>query len=304
MVSVLLATYNGAEFLDEQLASIETQTYAHIDIWVSDDGSSDTTLQLLEAWRLKWAKGKFTVLPGPRKGFAENFRALITNPDIISDYYAFADQDDIWEPEKLAISVRWIAQHAPAKPALFGSRTLAITQDGAVLGPSPLFARPPSFENALVQSLAGGNTMLYNRTAQQILAKASGRTKFVSHDWWIYLIVAGAGGTVHYSPEMTVRYRQHVNNQVGSNIGMQARLRRIRLLFSGRFVQWTELNIEGLLANQDLLTDQARRSFQVFRKVRANNVFTRVYNLVKSGVYRQTILGQIGLYVAALTRRI
>jgi glycosyltransferase involved in cell wall biosynthesis len=304
VVSVLLATYNGASFLSEQLASIESQTYPAIDIWVSDDGSTDATLELLEAWRQKWAKGRFTVLPGPQKGYAENFRSLIVNPDIISDYYAFSDQDDLWEPKKIATSVEWIERNSPSGPALFCSRTLAVTDEGSVIGPSPLFTRTPSFKNALAQSLAGGNTMLYNRAAHQILAEASRRSDFVSHDWWIYLIVSGAGGAVHYSPEMLVHYRQHVNNQIGSNLGMIARIRRLRLLFKGRFVEWTDLNMKGLSRNRDLLTREAREACDLFDGVRKASLFSRVYYLFRSGVYRQTTFGQLGLYMAAVLRKI
>ncbi|PSH57394.1 glycosyltransferase family 2 protein [Phyllobacterium sophorae] len=304
VVSVLLATYNGAAFLSEQLASIESQTYPAIDIWVSDDGSTDATLELLDSWRQKWAKGRFTVLPGPQKGYAENFRSLIVNPDIISAYYAFSDQDDLWEPEKIATSVGWIEHNSPAGPALFCSRTLAVTDEGSVIGPSPLFTRTPSFKNALAQSLAGGNTMLYNRAAHEILAEASRRSDFVSHDWWIYLIVSGAGGTVHYSPEMLVHYRQHVNNQIGSNLGMLARIRRLRLLFKGRFVEWTDLNMKGLSRNRDLLTREAREACDLFNGVRKASLFRRLYYLFRSGVYRQTMFGQLGLYMAALLRKI
>jgi glycosyltransferase involved in cell wall biosynthesis len=304
VVSVLLATYNGAPFLSEQLASIEGQTHPAIDIWVSDDGSTDGTIDLLETWRSKWPKGKFTVLSGPQKGYAENFRSLIVNPDIISDYYAFSDQDDLWEPGKIATSVEWIERNSPSNPSLFCSRTLAVTDEGSVIGPSPLFTRTPSFKNALAQSLAGGNTMLYNRAAHLILAEASRRSDFVSHDWWIYLIISGAGGSVHYSPEMLVHYRQHMNNQIGSNLGMLARIRRLRLLFKGRFVEWTDLNMQGLSRNRDLLTHEAREACDLFNRVRSTSLFSRIYYLFRSGVYRQTSFGQLGLYMAALLRKI
>ncbi|MEK1886678.1 MAG: glycosyltransferase family 2 protein [Phyllobacterium sp.] len=304
MVSVLLATFNGARFLDEQLVSIANQTYPTIDMWVSDDGSTDATLEVLEAWHRKWSKGKFTILSGPRKGYAENFRSLIVNTDIASDYYAFSDQDDIWEPDKIAKSIGWIEHNSPTKPALFCSRTLAITEEGEVIGPSPLFTRKPSFRNALAQSLGGGNTMLYNRAAHETLAKASRRTDFVSHDWWVYLVISGSGGSVHYSPEMLVHYRQHVNNQFGSNIGTMARVRRVGLLFRGRFVEWTDLNMIGLTISRDLLTDDARSACDAFDRVRKANLFGRVFYLFRSGVYRQTPLGQLGLYVAAIFRKI
>lgn len=304
VVSVLLATYNGAPYLDEQLASIDNQTYPAIDLWVSDDGSTDATLEVLGRWRRKWSKGKFTILTGPSRGYAENFRSMIVNPDIVSDYYAFSDQDDHWEPEKLAKSVDWIKGNPPSKPSLFCSRTLAVTEEGDAIGPSPLFTRTPSFRNALTQSLAGGNTMLFNRAAHELLARTSNRSNFVSHDWWVYLIISGAGGLVHYSPELLVRYRQHVNNTFGSNIGVMARLRRMRLLFRGQLGEWTERNMEGLARNRDVLTEESVKAFDLFDRVRSVGPLGRLYYLMRSGAYRQTSLDQLGLYAAAIMGKI
>ena len=304
MVSVLLATYNGAPYLDEQLASIENQTYPAIDIWISDDGSTDATLEVLECWRQKWSKGTFTILAGPRKGYAENFRSLIVNPAIVSEYYAFSDQDDHWESGKLAASVEWIKQNRESGPRLFCSRTLAVTEDGEAIGPSPLFKRKPDFRNALTQSLAGGNTMLFNRAAHDLLARTARRVGFVSHDWWVYLVISGAGGAVHYSPEMLVRYRQHVNNTFGSNIGTMARLRRLRLLFQGQLGEWTARNMEGLARNRDVLTEDAVRAFELYDRVRRSNPLGRLYYLVRSGAYRQTFIDQMGLYAAAIMGKI
>ena len=105
-------------------------------------------------------------------------------------------------------------------PLLFCSRTLTITESGTPVGMSPLFRRTPSFRNALVQSLAGGNTMVLNRAARDIVALASRRARFVSHDWWAYLLVTGAGGVVHYSAKPLVRYRQHAQNLVGANTSL------------------------------------------------------------------------------------
>ena len=94
-------------------------------------------------------------------------------------------------------------------PALFCSRTRIITAEGEPAGFSPLFSKKPSFRNAIVQSIAGGNTMVMNRAARDIMLEASRRTGFVSHDWWCYLILTGVGGIVHYSPTAKIGYRQH-----------------------------------------------------------------------------------------------
>jgi glycosyltransferase involved in cell wall biosynthesis len=303
-VAILMATYNGAAYLEEQLVSLRAQSYPWIDIIVSDDGSQDGTPDILRQWLERWDKGRFVMRHGPGKGFAENFRSLIVDPAIDADYFAFCDQDDIWEPDKLETAVSRLRAFAHGMPALFCSRTLTITENGRAVGASPLFARNPSFRNALVQSLAGGNTMVLNRAALSLVKSASIRSGFVSHDWWAYLLVSGAGGQVFYCSRPLVRYRQHGSNQVGANTSLGARLGRLRRLIEGQFWRWSEENLAGLEANADLLTPDAIQSLVRFREARTAALPRRLFQLVRSGVYRQTLTGNIGLYVAALIKRL
>src|SRR5262245_11225071 len=85
-LAVLVATYNGAEYLNEQLQSVADQRWSSIDVWASDDGSTDTTRSLLAGWADRWGKGRFEIGQGPSRGFAENFRSLLTNTSIEADY--------------------------------------------------------------------------------------------------------------------------------------------------------------------------------------------------------------------------
>ncbi|WP_292324865.1 glycosyltransferase family 2 protein [Mesorhizobium sp.] len=303
-VAVLLGTKDGAAFIDEQLSSLLAQSWPAIDLWVSDDGSADGTRSIVEAWRPRWDKGSLTLVDGPRKGFAANFRSMIVDPRIDADYYAFCDQDDIWEADRLESAIRWMEALDAEMPLLFCSRTATISETGVPAGHSPLFRRPPSFRNALVQSIAGGNTMLLNRAARMLLAKASARAEFVSHDWWAYLIITAAGGKVRYEPRPLVRYRQHGANLVGANVSWKARLSRLGRLFQGQFATWTDSNLTGLAANRDLLTREAALCLRLFIRARKGNVFRRFSLLSKSGVYRQTLMGTLGLYLAFLWRRI
>lgn len=299
-----MATRNGAAFINEQLDSLLAQSWPLVDLWVSDDGSTDGTTAIVESWRSRWNKGSLTLVNGPQQGFAANFRSLIIDARIDADYYAFCDQDDVWEPDRLESAIRWMEAQDTGMPLLFCSRTATMSETGEAAGHSPLFQRPPSFRNALVQSIAGGNTMLLNRVARDILAKASARTEFVSHDWWAYLIVTAAGGTVRYEPRPLVHYRQHGANLVGANVSWRARLSRLGRLFRGQFAIWTDSNLSGLAVNRDLLAHDAALCLQLFIGARAGNLFRRFSMLRKSGVYRQTLMGTLGLYLALLWRRI
>jgi len=303
-VAILLCVYNGGHFLSPQLASLQAQTVGRIDIWASDDGSSDGSASLLLSARANWSKGHFHILEGPRKGFSENFRTLIVNDDIDADYVAFCDQDDLWDKDKLEAAIAWLATQPADRPALYCSRTRLIDEDDRPIGYSPLFSRPPSFRNALVQSIAGANTMVLNRAAHRLVREASRRSGFVSHDWWCYLLVTGAGGTVHYSAEPRIGYRQHGTNLVGSNDSSLARLKRYVFLWRGGFASWTEKNLEGLNACRDLLDDKGRDLLDSFVRVRGTSLVQRLAGLRKLGLYRQTPGGHIGIFIATALGRL
>lgn len=301
---VMIATYNGIRYLGAQIKSIEYQAIDKIDLIFSDDGSRDGTVELIKDVRGSWKKGKVIVLNGPRSGFAENYRHLILSAPAQYDIFAFCDQDDVWRNDKLSTAADWLTSDQEDVPRLYCERTHIIDDEFRSIGHSPKFTRPPSFRNAIVQSIAGGNTMVYNLAAHNLLAKACRRTSFVSHDWWAYLMVSGAGGKVHYSSQPHVSYRQHSGNLVGANASWRARMHRLLLMASGRFKEWNDQNLKGLRLCEDLLTDEARSIVDNFQVARNGNITSRLIRLRQSQVYRQTVLGQISLYVACILNRI
>ncbi len=298
-VAVLLATYNGERFLDEQLASIHEQSHPIIDLWVSDDGSSDRTLGILAKWREKWCKGLFTVQTGPQLGFAANFGSLTLWPTKTYAAYCFADQDDIWLVDKISRSLDVIKEMGDT-PALYGTRTRLVDENARPIGLSPLFSRPKQFENALVQSMAGGNTMMLNSAAFALLAESVRRTSFVTHDWWAYMLITGAGEIAIYDPEPSLLYRQHAANIVGKNSGVMATIRRVRGVMGGQFRDWAGANIAALEACDDLLTPSSRKTLTLWKQAHEARPPFGLGALRRSGVYRQNLRGHITLYIAAL----
>ncbi len=299
-VAILLATYNGERFLGEQLDTLARQQGVSLDVFASDDGSSDRTPAILEEAGAAWQGGGFQILHGPGKGFAENFRSLILNPGVSADYYAFCDQDDLWDADKLAAAVAWLEALPEGKAGVYCSRTRIVDLQGRPVGLSPLFTRPPGFRNAIVQSIAGANTMVLNRAAWSLLARSCRENSFVSHDWWTYLIVTGAGGTVHYCAQPRIGYRQHPGNLVGSNNGLDARLSRYKFLLEGRFSGWMERNLAGLRRCERLLTQDALRVLADMERIHRGALPARVAGLVRSGAYRQSKAANMGLYLACL----
>lgn len=303
-LAVLLCTYNGEEHLAEQLESINNQSFQNIDVWISDDGSTDRTLELLEQYRNDWRKGRFIVRSGPGKGFAANFLSLVCDSEIEAEYFAFCDQDDVWEVEKISRAIAQLSMCSSEKAALYCSRTCLMSASGELLGTySPLFSKKPSFQNALVQSIAGGNTMVFNSFAREILCRA-GMVEVISHDWWTYMLVTGHGGNVYYDSVPTIRYRQHQNNEIGANNDLTARFNRIRLLLAGRFRDWNEINVTALNEARHLLTEENQYRLDLFLSLRHNNLINRLRLAREAKLYRQTFFGNLALIGAIILNKL
>jgi glycosyltransferase involved in cell wall biosynthesis len=303
-VAILLCTMQAQRFLAEQLNSIATQTHPTWEIWASDDGSDDHTHAILEYYRSHWGIDRISIHNGPAEGSTANFLSLTCRADIEADYFAYADQDDIWESDKLERAVAWLESVPQDVPALYGSRTLLVDARNQHLGYSPLFRKQPSFRNALVQNVAGGNTMVFNRAARDLLRRAGDDVQAVTHDWWAYMVVTGCGGQVHYDPYPTVRYRQHENNLIGSNSSWLARAQRVKLLLQGRFRRWNDANVASLGEIRDQLTPENREVLDRFVEARQGGFLSRMAGLRRTGVFRQTVLGNIGLVIAAAINRL
>jgi glycosyltransferase involved in cell wall biosynthesis len=303
-VAVLMCTMQGQHFLAEQLNSIATQTHPRWAIWASDDGSDDHTHAILEYYQSHWGEDRISIHAGPAVGSTANFLSLTCRADIEADYFAYADQDDVWESDKLERAVNWLKTVPDEVPALYGSRTLLVDARNQHIGYSPLFERSPSFRNALVQSIAGGNTMVFNRAARDLLRQAGENVEAVTHDWWAYMLVTGCGGQVHYDPYPTVRYRQHDANQFGSNVDPVAQFRRAKLLLQGRFRGWVDANLRALQRVRHLMTAENQRVLDEFAQARQRRLPGRLLGLRQVGIFRQTGLGNLGLTVAALINRL
>jgi len=301
-VAILMCTKNGAGFLGEQLKSIADQTHENWILVVSDDGSTDKTKEILERFA-DTQQQEIVLTNGPGRGACANFLSLATDPGIDADYFAFSDQDDIWHQDKLRRALTWLGSSNDT-PALYCGRTELMSIDGQSYGLSPLFTRPPAFRNALVQNLAGGNTMVFNRATKRIV-EVAGTSEVVLHDWWLYQLVSAAGGAVYYDPQPSIKYRQHSNNLIGSNLGWRARNVRIRMMLSGRFRDWNETNITALQRlPDDLIIQSNRKVVKLFAKARSASLLKRLCYLKQAGVYRQTLLGNLGLLAATVMRRI
>ena len=303
-VTILLCTFNGERFLVEQLASLERQTFTNWKLIASDDGSTDRTKSILLGFQKSFAPGKVEIIDGPRRGAPANFLFQACVENLASEYYAFCDQDDVWEADKLARAIEALEQTEPGIPALYGSRTSLIDEAGKTTGFSPLFPKTPTFRSALVQSIAGGNTIVFNQKARELLVFGGADVDVPSHDWWLYQVTSACGGQVHYDAWPSVRYRQHAHNVIGSNMGWTARVRRLHMLKQGRFRHWEDLNVVALARLRPRMTAENQRIFGLFCKARHQPLLRRATIFRQAGVYRQTLLGNLGLVAAVVLNKI
>jgi hypothetical protein len=229
---------------------------------------------------------------------------LTCRANVNADFYAWADQDDIWKADKLEKAIAWLRSIPENIPALYCGRTELICESGVPFGHSPKFSLPPNFSNALVQSIGGGNTMVFNQAARELLREAGDNLDVPSHDWWAYQLISGVGGVVHYDPVPTVLYRQHNENVIGTNSDWWARIKRLRMAFNGVFFDWNSRNIHALESMRHRLSQKNQVKLDQFKAARQQSLFYRILGFKRIGLYRQTVFGNLGLILATLLKKI
>jgi len=303
-ICILMCTFQGEKHLQEQLESIRTQSYQKWQLFVSDDGSTDNTLAILRNFQASLAPGQMEIFNGPGRGFADNFMSLLLNPAIEGSYYAFSDQDDFWFIEKLSEAVSKLKSLSGGvdKPAVYASARALANDDLKLIGTEGARHFIPSFNNALVQNIAGGNTIVLNETMRKILLRV-GYIEVVSHDWWVYLVCTGAGGGFHYDREPHLLYRQHANNVIGS-YSFRACVNRLRQNFRGRYRHCIDINLNALERAKWAFTKDNVATLEKFAALRDKPSPVRVLKLLQSGIHRQSWLGTARLLFACLLKMI
>ena len=301
---IFLGSFNGGTFIQEQLDSIANQTYQNWQLIVSDDGSTDNTFSLVQAFASTLQPNKVIFRKGPGSGFVQNFLSMACDPQLSGSSYAFSDQDDVWLPRKLERALSILNRPELQEiPALYCSRTTYVDANLTEIGQSPHFKQAPHFRNALVQSIAGGNTMVFNNPLKKLL-EAIGGVQVVSHDWWLYQLVTGVGGFVYYDETPWILYRQHPNALIGGNTSIMAKARRVRMVAEGTY---KDMNLKSQMALKlagAYLTKEASEILETFSDVRSNSVLRRCNAILQSGVYRQSFSGQLSLMLAAMLHKL
>lgn len=311
MITILLACYNGKEYLPAQLDSILAQnTQAAFSVLIRDDGSTDGSWEVLEDYAGRYPE-RITLLPktqptGSAKG---NFFALldaVREKDLCrpGDYLMFSDQDDVWLPDKVerTLALMEQTQGGPAVPALVHGNLKVVDKDLKVLNPS-FFAfqgispQRCSLTNLLVQNCITGCTMMINQPLFALADKTP--PECAMHDWWLGLLAA-CFGKIGYTIEPLMLYRQHGDNSVGAKdirdlsfyTHKLSQKEQIQKNYREMFAQAEFLCREY----EDKLSDQQKEILQAWYTIPKLGRFGKARRILQYGFTKNTWLRTLGQF--------
>lgn len=247
-VAVLMSTYNGEKYLAEQLDSILYQEDVNIKILIRDDGSTDSTKDIIREYQKSY--DFISLIEGENVGWRKSFFNLISEvaTETKYDYYAFCDQDDIWLPNKLKEAIKAISNIGkPQVPILYCSN-LYFYKDGINHG--KIMKQHPlrTLKNCLLRNYATGCTIVFNYKLLYLLSTRIPNLT-IAHDYWAY-IIATLCGEVIIDDNSYILYRQHENNQIGVKKGyVKLWKRRLKNLILPNFGFSRETMAKEIISN-------------------------------------------------------
>lgn len=282
-VLVLVSTYNGENYLREQLDSILAQSIP-VDILVRDDGSKDTTLAILQEYMDTHDNIRY--VRGENKGFVGSFIELMKMAKGYS-YYSFSDQDDVWFHDKVETAVGKLKELDQRKPCVYASCSLLVDNDMNGDETTQINRKGMDFYNIIIQNLMPGHTQVVNQAMIDfVLTHPFDITKIFVHDYWIALIGI-IFGEFYFDNEYHTYYRQHNDNSLGYGHGTFGWItERIHHVVDGAARQITRQDQFFYDNFKDMLTKEQCKELEGLLNSQ-RNIFTRTVYLCKARVYRQ-----------------
>lgn len=238
-IAVLMSTYNGEQFIREQIDSIlQQQGDFELDLYVRDDGSNDRTIEIISEYG---NKGKLSWFSGNNLKPAQSFMELMKFVDLSYDFYAFSDQDDFWYPDKIKKTVELIQNNE--LPSVCFSNADVVNCNLKQMG-IRVYRECPRLDMRTLSCAGGilGCTMIFNRKMMGLIKIAKSPVQMVMHDFYICLLCKAVGGEIIYCCDATMKYRQHDNNVVGVSSDKASSIQS--------FVKKLHRNIEVSIADQ------------------------------------------------------
>lgn len=302
---VILAVWNGARYLPAMLDSLLSQTTRDFNVLARDDGSRDGSLEILENYKPRF-DGRLRVIAGEPSGSATaNFAILMRETK--ADYVLFADQDDVWKPQKVELSLRSLkeaeAKYGKSKPIYFATDITVVNEDLQVISasywkwkrlrPSMMSSLSRSLICVPIQGMASGINRALLDLANPVAEKA------ISHDWWTQLIAA-AMGKVICDPTSTALYRVHGGNasipkQVGVvpylKLGLDASFLRRGL---GRRIEQANALADALGGR---MPPDQMKIIRRFTKLQSQGFVQRRWTLVSGNYLYHDLLRSVATFV-------
>lgn len=257
-VLVMMSTYNGEKYIAAQLDSILAQQHVDITLAIRDDGSDDTTLDILNEYATKYSN--ITITYGDNIGYAASFWTILLQADSSYDYYAFADQDDLWDANKIAAAI--FAIKKVANPVTLYTSALRVVDEDLNEQYINTFPKlKPTLGSAITRPRLSGCTMVLSnallRLCQTIdIRKEEG--KCLAHDVAVYLSTLACGGKVIFSRRSYIRLRRHAKTVTGHGKSIFKRAATVLDIFFARRKEATK-QAQFLLNHYDnQLTDESR----------------------------------------------
>lgn len=278
-VAVLMSTYNGEKYIREQLNSIFNQENVRIRLFARDDGSTDNTVDILKEYAQKFPVE--IVLDGENVRPGESFMRLVykcaDEPGI--DYYALADQDDIWLPQKLSTAIERLIKMGNSAPALYSSNQY-IYMDGKNKGIRHKEPQRTDLISHMTRNTIAGCTFVFNKEFAYLVAKAdrpdSRILRYRMHDAWL-MLVAICCGRVVYDTNSNMLYRIHQDNVVGiKRVSLAEKINRLRSMFKGDRLNIRMITAKELLRLFPSINDDSKQILCLFANYKNSNKTKRM----------------------------
>ena len=284
---ILLSTYNGAAYIEQQIDSILGQTDENWCLLWRDDGSSDDTVAVVERIMHKACVQRFqrVLEPEGNVGVLASYSALLRAVPSDTARIAFCDQDDVWLPFKLSRASDALSTIPDTIPALYCARQVLVSHDLRRIGLSPNAPGPKELRNALVENIATGNTVVLNNAAINLL-KASKSPARIMHDWWAYLVLTASGGKIIFDSSPVILYRQHDGNTIGSHTSRFFRFLNAARRGPRHFLSLVSANATALSLHP-ALTPAAQILLREFENLYERGIWARLRAILRIRLVRQ-----------------
>lgn len=280
-VQILLSTYNGEKYLEEQLDSILNQKGDFsLKILVRDDGSKDGTLEILEKYSQKM---EMQIIRGENIGVNKSLKELFMNCDTNCDYFSISDQDDVWLENKIQTAIESLSKNKN-KLKMFASRSLVTDINMNVIGKTQDPEDRVSYYNAMVQNVCPGHTQVFNKDVILKLKQNYSENIFVI-DWWIYLLVSSMG-EITFDRRCFVKHRQHGLNSAGYELNFWKKMKK-RINFLNKYKKSPVS--EQLKSFFEIYKDQMKKEYRIETENFFNsqrNILVRIKYILFSKVFR------------------